>query len=48
MTVVGGEDEAEEFLFGVGKGFDHVASVVGVKEELMNDDVMEREREGRV
>ncbi len=34
MTVVGGEDEAEEFLFRVGEGFDHVASVVGVKEEL--------------
>lgn len=34
MAIVGGEDEAEEFLFGVGEGFDHVASVVGVKEEL--------------
>jgi len=38
VTVVGGEDEAEEFLFGVGESFDHVASVVGVEEEL--DDVV--------
>lgn len=36
MTVVGGEDEAEEFLFRVGEGFDHVASIVGVEEELLN------------
>ena len=34
MTVVGGKDEAEEFLFRVGECFDHVASVVGVEKEL--------------
>ena len=42
MTVVRREDEAEEFLFRVGESFDHVASVVGVEEEL--GDNMERER----
>ena len=34
MTIVGREDEAEEFLFRVGESFDHVASIVGVEEEL--------------
>ena len=43
MTVVGREDETEEFLFRVGEGFDHVASVVGVEEELKTW----REREQR-
>jgi len=34
MAVVVGEDFAEEFGFGVGECFDHVSSVVAVKEEL--------------